>query len=71
VIAIISRDTVRTRENTIRLGLLLDLRDGCRLHQLTDLPERAAVQLAGRTVGWTAQDPDHDDGTAWYTGRLR
>lgn len=71
VIAIVSRDTTRTRENSIRLGLLLDLRDGCRLHQLTDLPERAAVQLAGRTVGWTAQDPSRDDATAWYTGRLR
>ncbi|GAB3769505.1 hypothetical protein [Microlunatus parietis] len=71
VLAIVTRDTVRTRENTIRLGLLLDLRGGCRLHQLTDLPERAAVQLAGRTVGWTVQDPDRDDGTAWYSGRLR
>lgn len=40
VIAIISRDTVRKSENSIRLGLLLDVRDGCRLHQLTDLPER-------------------------------
>lgn len=71
VIAIVTRDTVRTRENSIRLGLLLDLRGGCRLHQLTDLPERAAVHLAGRTVGWTVQDPDRDDATAWYTGRLR
>jgi hypothetical protein len=51
-------------------GLLLDLRDGCRLHQLDHSAGLSIVELAGRTVAWSTPEPGHDR-MAWNFGRLR
>ncbi len=49
--------------------LLLDLRDGCRLHRLAKAPGLAGVELAGGTIAWTVPDPK-TGAAAWHYGRL-
>ncbi|GAB3769497.1 hypothetical protein [Microlunatus parietis] len=60
-----------TGDNGANDDMLLDLRNGCRLHHLAKAEGMASVRIAGRTIAWSVPDPDQPDHRADYIGRLR